>query len=331
MILMILKAVLWLLCVPFCMGMLTTRLLPTKKQTYGMIMINGYVVSVALFQCLYLAFVLAGSNSAKWLAVVFAIVSVVYAALSAVLGRSCIVQCEKNRRESKFSVFTIIFLLLVAGQLVLRLLQQVSDGDDAFFVASANVSAQSVYMNYIQPYTGGYTLKLDIRHAFSGIQIWIASLSRLTGIHAAIMAHCVLGIVVLLLHYGIVFEIGRSLFHEKKDAVGLFSFLAALINVFGNVSLYTPQTFLLTRTWQGKTILANLAVPLMFLLLIELYNCRKRGEKVHGIYILSAMIFVFALACATTGIVLMVVLGISLIIIGFTKPSEATGKKAEVE
>ena len=37
--------------------------------------------------------------------------------------------------------------------------------------------------------------------------------------------------------------------------------LLFLFWIFGNVSIYTPETFLLTRTWQGKSVLANLLIP----------------------------------------------------------------------
>ncbi len=39
----------------------------------------------------------------------------------------------------------------------------------------------------------------------------------------------------------------------------------ALLQMFGYVSMYTSETFFLTRTWQGKSLIANFVLPTLFL------------------------------------------------------------------
>ncbi len=325
MIIAIAAVLICMIVVPFCAGLLITKLLPENSRTYGMVFTNGYMISIVLFEFIYLLFVLMKSNSVQWLGIVFAICISVYAVLSAMLGRECIGDCEKNRKKDKINLFCIIFLLLFLAQIVMRLLQQVSDGDDAFFVAGANVAAQSGQMNTILVYTGEYSPNPDMRHILSGLPVFIAVLSRFTGLGAAIVAHCILGVIVLVMHYAILHAVSGLLFAQENESKWLFMMLAAVFNIFGNVSLYTPQTFLLTRTWQGKTMLANLAIPFAFLLILELYRCQKMKHKL-ALLGLMGMLYVFAGTCATTGFILMLLL-VPLTAIAFFR----TGKKAVKE
>lgn len=307
----ILLILFWMGVIPLCVGLWPVGLLPEKRRSIGMVLVIGYVCSIALFECLYLIFVLLGSTSSKNLTIVFSIVILIVAIVSGILGRRQFAICLQNWKGMKWSVPAVLFLLVLAVQLVMAGIMQVSDGDDAFFVATANIAAQTDSMNVFLPYTGIATPDLDIRHVFSGLPIWIAALSKLTHVHAAIMCHLVLGEVVLLIHYAILLEIGRGLF-EEWDHVWLFSFVAGFFNIFANVSLFTAQTFLLTRTWQGKTMLANVAIPLCFLLLLILYREKTDKRSIVGISLLLAVTYLFAGTCATTGFILL----LPLIVVG---------------
>ena len=61
--LQILMATFWLLLVPFGSGLWITSKLPKEHQSIGMIILNGYLVTIAFFQCFYLGFLVAESTS----------------------------------------------------------------------------------------------------------------------------------------------------------------------------------------------------------------------------------------------------------------------------
>lgn len=319
----------WLVCVPFFSGLLPTRFWPKERQSFGLIFCNGYLTQIALFEIIYIIFVLLGSDSARWLGVVYAIFSVLYAFLSGWFGRESLKQGKLILINEKWSVFTVLFLLSVLGQMVLRFLQRVSDGDDAHFVATVTLTSQSVLMNTIQPYTGNYTPVLDLRHVFSGMPVYMGMLSRFTGVHASVLTHCCMACIILILHYCLIYETAKVLFERHPEGAGLFACMASLINIFGYVSLYTPQTFLLTRTWQGKTILANIALPFVFLLLLEMYRCKEKKAKVGWSVLVFLTACVFALACASTGVVLMAV--VTFVYIAFLFVPVSDRKKYQQE
>ncbi|MBQ8247868.1 MAG: hypothetical protein IJZ42_12105 [Lachnospiraceae bacterium] len=297
--LQILLVMFWLLLVPFGCGLLLTCKLPKEQHRFEIVLLNGYLVMIALFQCLYLCFVLAGSTSLKCLALIFGIAIVVYSGVSALLGRGVIKDCISSIKNKEALGIKLFFGCVVAVQLVMRLLQQVSDGDDAFYIATAAISVSNGTMNYMQPYTGFVTYDLDLRHAFSAAPIWLAFLSKVTMIRPVMMAHSILSLVLIALHYSIVVNLGGVLFKDKKKEKYLFACLVGLFNVYGYVSIYTAQTFFLTRTWQGKSIFANLFLPVLLLLLLW-FGEIKQKEKVTNYYYLFAGIIMFAGTAMTT-------------------------------
>ncbi|MBO5341859.1 MAG: hypothetical protein J6A73_04125 [Lachnospiraceae bacterium] len=297
--LQILLAVFWLLVIPFGCGVFLTKKMPREQQSLGNIFLNGYLVMIALFQCVYLCFVLLKSNDFNLLSIVFGITVVIFALCSTWLGRDIVVPCVKCLKNKDALLLKTVFAVIVAAQLVMRLMQQIYDGDDAFYIATATASYASGTMNRIQPYTGFVIDGLDMRHALAGAPIWMAFLSKVTMIHPAIMGHSVLSLIMIVLHYLVILGSGSVLFKEKKQEKYLFASLVGFFNIYGYVSIYTAQTFFLTRTWQGKSIFANLFLPVLLLLLLRIGEIKQK-EKVSNLYYIWAAIILFGAVSMTT-------------------------------
>ena len=90
------------------------------------------------------------------------------------------------------------------------------DGDDAYYVVQSVITDETDTLYRILPYTG-FSTSLDMRHAMAVFPIWIAYLARMTGIHATIVSHSILPLVLIPLTYLIYYEIGKVLFKEKED------------------------------------------------------------------------------------------------------------------
>lgn len=301
----VLLAIVWLLLVPFGCGLLITGRLPKERYCFECVLLNGYMIMIALFQCFYLGFVLAGSTSFKLLSIIFWVFICIFSLCSAWFGRKVVKECIDKCKNKEAVIIKIVFVLLVAIQLVMRLCLQISDGDDAFYIATATATNASGTMNLIQPYTGFFTENLDVRHAFSSAPVWLAFLSKMTGIHPAIMGHSVLSLVLIVLHYMIILEVGGLFFKKNKNQKYLFASLVSLFNIYGYVSIYTAQTFFLTRTWQGKSIFANLFLPFILLILLWVGDKEKK-EKISGMYyILAGVVIMGATAMTTMGVFMM--------------------------
>ncbi len=178
-----------------------------------------------------------------------------------------------------------IFFVLLVVQMILAVVMSSFDGDDAYFVVESLLAQQADVMNTILPYTGTST-SLDIRHALAVITMWIAYMARVCGVHATIMSHSVMPLLIIPFVYLVYVEIARVLFRRRQEVIPVFMIIVSFLMMFGNISIYTPATFFLTRTWQGKAIVNSLVFPLiMWVFLWMLEDSRKRpifGPKVDN-------------------------------------------------
>jgi len=314
--LQILLAIVWLLVVPFDCGLWIVSRMPKKHHNFGTIFLTGYLVMIAFFQCFYVGFFMAGSVSFTLLRWVFGIFIVLFSIVSAGSGRTALKTAIEEIKNKEAIGYKIVFALFLLAQVVMRLCQQVSDGDDAYYIATAAGAYASGNMNMVAPYTGYVVTYIDYRHAFSGAPFWLAFLSRMTFIPPAAMAHSVLAPVLIVLHYIIVLNVGELLFKDKKTEKYLFAIIVSLFNVYGYVSIYTAQTFLLTRTWQGKSMFANLYLPAAILLLLWIAEGQKK-KKTEIVYFIFAIPVLFGgTAMTTMGVVLLpLVFGVGILML----------------
>ena len=190
------------------------------------------------------------------------------------VGRKTIKEGLNAGKIRKRSIGTRIMWFIVGALFVYMLVMAIScswfDGDDAYYVAQSVITQQTGTMYSIQPYRGGST-GLDLRHVMAAFTMWISYVSTASGFHAAIFCHTVLPLVVIPITELIYIEIGRKLLGDKyRDLLPEFILFVMLFQVFGSTSIYTSETFLLTRTWQGKSMVATFLFPLMLWIWMEI-------------------------------------------------------------
>lgn len=174
---------------------------------------------------------------------------------------------RRNRYSVEGKVLWGVFVVLLLFQMGMAFFYASFDGDDAYYVVESVLAVQTDTMNTILPYTGGSTT-LDIRHALAVITMWIAFIAKISGVHATILSHTLLPLFLIPLTYVIYIEIGRMLFRRDPNNLPMFMIIMAVLEMFGHTSISTSETFFLTRTWQGKAMLANVAVPLIIWLFL---------------------------------------------------------------
>ncbi|WP_026506408.1 DUF6077 domain-containing protein [Butyrivibrio sp. MC2013] len=174
---------------------------------------------------------------------------------------------RKQRYSREGKILWVVFAFIMLFQVYMAVTRASFDGDDAYYVVESLLSYETDTMNTILPYTGG-TTSLDFRHCLAVITMWIAFIGRVTGLHTTILAHTVLPFFLIPFTYLIYSAISRILFARKPDRRPMFMVIMAFFVMFGHTSISTSETFLLTRTWQGKSMLANIAIPLVVFILL---------------------------------------------------------------
>ena len=287
-ILRILGLILWLCAVPFCIGLIPMPWIPKEKRNIGVVLVAGYLIMLSLCWLVTVpCILLVKYDSFLAMARLFTIVLGVAVAL----GIGVYVRSYKKGNPAvripalrlgamgwEERVGWLIFFALIFWQLYKSFTLASFDGDDAEYVAQSLVTWQSNTMYLIKPYTGG-TTSLDIRHSLAILPVWVAYIGRMSGVHTTILNHSVLPFVWIPLTYIVFYEIGRHLQKDKKEHLPFFMIIMALLQIFGNVSIFTNETFFLTRTWQGKAVAASFVIPVTIWLLLWIFDGKEEGEN----------------------------------------------------
>ena len=328
----ILTLILILGLIPFCIGLIPVKLMEKHYRSVGVTYISGFITSLAVFQILVVPIVILDSWGMKWLVPLFSIISVLLAAVGVVLtvldvkkngtfiGKEGFPQFSEFRKEE--GAYWVVALLLIAFQMVMAFTMTSFDGDDAYYVVQSVLADETDTLYRILPYTGLST-SLDLRHSLAVFPIWIAYIARMSGIHATIVAHSVLPLVLIPLTYGIYHQIGKSILKKEKHKLPIFMIFVSLLQIFGNVSIYTDSTFFLTRTWQGKSILANVVLPAIIWLILWIFESEnyEKENRVGLWVVLVTTNFVAAMSSTASVFLVAVFIGVTGVVMGIKERS----------
>ena len=281
----------WLLAVPFCMGMLFLPLLEKKFRTLGVTLVAGYILLFTLLELVGIPVVLLAVYNGF---TIFIRIFTPLVLLCACMGVFVTLRGRKKGRTLNFDVTKgwkdssleekavfLLFLLIVGFQLYMAFSRASFDGDDAYYGVHAVVAQQIDTLYRINPYTGR-SAPLDVRHALAVFPVWEAYVGSMSGVHATIVTHTIVPFILIPLTYLLYFQIGKVLLNRKKDLLPMFMVVIALWQMFGNISIYTTETFFLTRTWQGKSFAGNFIIPAVIWIFLSLFvtddGQREPGE-----------------------------------------------------
>ncbi len=288
---------------PLCMGLPIARRMG-EKRSLSNIYLAGFFAGWALFQTIAVPIVIFDAWGAdllfRGMTALLILLSLPGLALAAKerfrekkslrrilglpgLGEDGAAQGERSVRALLCGVdwecvlFWGIALAAIAAQVFMAYTHAFFDGDDAYYVVQSVLADQTGTLYRIRPYTGLST-GLDLRHSLATLPLWEAYVARMGHMHATIAAHSLLPLILLPLTYLVYYKIGCQLPGMAGPRLPMFLTLIAILQIWGNNSIYTNATFLLTRTWQGKSILANLVLLSIVWLLLDILK-EKDGDR----------------------------------------------------
>lgn len=310
--------------VPLGTGLLINCMMEKECRSLGTAYVSGFLVLLAVFQLLAVPVVFLDAFGFPWIVNAFTILLIVstgggiVSALHLWRREGCVFrETILGKKKSKIEIIQWAMVFLLIGfQLFMALTHASFDGDDAYYVVHSVITDETDTLYRILPYTG-FSTSLDMRHAMAVFPIWIAYLARMSGIHAAIMSHTVLPMCLIPLTYLIYYEIGKVLFRDKEEQLPAYMVFIALLQMFGNVSIYTNATFFLMRTWQGKSMLANVVIPFVFFVLLRLFDgdSEKRGKRLGLWFLLLASNIVAAMMSTASVFLNSLLIGIMALVL----------------
>lgn len=340
----------WMVLVPWGIGCFALGAGKKDGGNAGYAFCVGYVLMWALFQLIAVPIIIREGNF-RQVELIFEVACLTFSISGLLLfflhvknegikelifRRKEIPRTLKSREGIVILVLWAIFLAGVLFQMLQAYRLAYADGDDAFYIPISVAATQneSLYMNI--PYTGE-TSSLNLRYGLAPFPIWVGFIASKCRVNAAVAAHSLMPLVLIPLTYVLYLEIGKMLCSgmtpegEQKDrmrretALPLFMIFVALLQIFGNYSIYTAATFLLTRTRQGKAALANIILPFFILLLYKMAGEIKEQGRANAKNVLWMMAAMAAgCMCSTmSGLLccILVMLTVFLIFLLYRKPS----------
>jgi hypothetical protein len=255
---------------PFLCGLWFVKKGEIESGKIATAYVFGYMTMFALFQVVFTISQIL-TNRLEPIVTYFTVAIVVLALNSTIYAHKEFSLIYKNLRELVKEkkprwvyVSGVICVLLLLVPIVMSFVLQYADGDDSYYLALATQIESNGILSGVLPYTGG-TSAIDARHAWAGGVTFTSYLARITGLHTAVVAHLLLPPFLMVIMYMIYWLIAKVLLKDKKEYISLFMITIVLMYIFGNVSIYTATTFMITRTWQGKAMFSNLIVPILIL------------------------------------------------------------------
>jgi len=316
MILSVLILVLTLGILPLVTGMIPAFFIAKARRTTGVMYVCGFIYNLALFQLLAVPIVIVNAWGFNLIIILYSILLGVSAVAGITLGvirwkKEGNIFAEATMKRNLMveeMVEWIILVAIIVFQLVMFVRMSSFDGDDAYYVVQSLLAQESGTLYRILPYTGLST-SLDIRHSLAVFPIWLAYFAQISGLHTTVFIHSFSGLVFIPLTYAVYLEIGRHVLKKERKKLPVFMIFIAIMQVFGNVSIYTNSTFFLTRTWQGKSVLANLCIPAIIWLMLVIFDKDTfEGDSRLGFWFSLFLVNIVAAMCSTASVFLMAML-----------------------
>ncbi len=315
---------LFVICVPFACGLVLLPVMRGEDKSLLGVYLYGWVFLLALFFVLTVPMIMF-KRAFSELVMLYSILL----GLASIAGLLQFLRDLRSKRSLRMAIcegrnvffrespwaklgWGIAFLLFV-GLCVFLLTHQYLDGDDAYYVVISQDAVHSNTMYRVNPYSGYPGLGLEYRHALCPMPIFFSFLSVIGKMSPAVLCHnfaCPLLILLTFLSYLL---LGRKLVKEHVNYRSAFLLLVMGFYLYGMVSVYTAERFLLTIPWQGKSVLANLILPMFWV------NAMASTEenRTHTNRVLLFLLVLASLLCSTTSVFYMsVAVGILAIVDG---------------
>ena len=322
---MVSELTVWFVLMPLLVGLFPCHLIVKNHKRLSTIYLCGWLLMISVFQIVATFFVIKG-YTLTGLALCYALIMAVLLVVSTAFALTRIVRNgiaeyihipdPKSLRKQDILTW-ILFYGILLMQLILSVIMAMPNGDDAYYVTMAVLADKTDRLFTINAYVGG-TQDLHLRHALAQFSMFYAFIARMTGIHATIVAHTVMPAVLIIITYMIYGRIGYLLFNNDSTKLPVFMVLIALINTFGANSIYTSEVFFLTRTWQGKSMLANIIIPgafaVMLMIAAETEKRKKLSKKALGLFFVLFLVNIGAAFASSLGVLLISVMELVFLI-----------------
>lgn len=182
------------------------------------------------------------------------------------------------KRDPVFYTVTVLAVLFIVYQTYMAVRYAHYDEDDAYYVAMATTSWSTNSLMRFNPYTGTLMNGFYSRYVLSPYSLFIAAIAKITDCHAAIVAHTFFPACSIPASYFVYTLIARKIFPKNRTNQAKLVLIIAVMGIFSLWSRRNQLFFLISKTWQGKAVLAGLLLPALFYLMLKHWQGEFSGR-----------------------------------------------------
>lgn len=214
-------------------------------------------------------------------------------------GKGCREQTKhkySNRWTYVFGVFAVILILM---QAYIPAHYEHGDDDDSRFIAEQVSAVEHDTMYQESPIVAEYMywnegeVRKDLTSPWA---MFMAIVSKLSGIAPAVLSHTYAPFFLTLLCYAVYALMGQALLGDDWEKTFLFLIFLSVLHLSGYTSTHTLASMLLLRIWQGKALCAGFMIPLMLYLFYQIMQKDYNRRWLILLYVVSTG------ACLLSGI-----------------------------
>lgn len=257
--------------------------------------ITGLVIELVVFQLLCVPMVIGNVKFSFLSGLYINLIGIISVISFLMYGKKIFVDVRKELHyctkkmlsiDKQEKWFISISLILIGIQVFVSVFYMQVSEDSIFDYA---ISAQTLDHNSMfrtNAYTG-YVCGLEqyVNRFNHSWYIYRPFLALVYQIHPTILGKIILVPIIFIVSYICYYFAARELIRDRKQQV-LFMFFLCLINIFGELRM-TSMNMLLIQADNGKSVFANIILPLLFCMFIRLYDNYKDNKTIIFIVLLN--------------------------------------------
>ena len=271
----------------FLFGLLFFKIVRLTPSSMTLTLVTGFFFNFCFFGILALPLIL---TSQKLSTLTYGTII-----LTTLVCLISIILCYQNLkylllsffRSFKQHSFMLVPLFLAIFLLQLTVFTHIDTSADAsYYIGKVTTDVYTNSMGHYNPYNGHTLHFLDARRVYACYPEYNAVISQFFHVHPLKQSKLIMVQILALFTSILYYQIGLLLFNKSQKKADAFVFLLFMLDLY-SYTLYTNSTFLLTRTYEGKSILANILIPGMFLCFILLWKNPKDKFPKYALFLIS--------------------------------------------
>ena len=245
----------------------------------------GFLGYFSLFQCVALWLVLM-KKTLNILIVAWGLVFLVILAVFFVFlkrqrtwkesgGIKSVSECVRNGIKNPYLIVCILLMIFMC---YFSAIQNQWGWDTAYYIGTVSTTIDTNTMYQYSGETGRQFGEIPFRYALSTFYMNSSVFCKVSGIAPVLFQKYVVGTLCVLLHFIVLYLIGKELFKEESQKKFWFVIIAGMLNFFF-VSEYTTSQFLLIRSYEAKAFCGNVIIPAVFWALLRIHKEMEKKEN----------------------------------------------------